>query len=270
MYGIKQLTSGDWPALWMAFRAPLVGGAVALVLALLARWRRSAWLLAAAGGAGVAVGWALTAGIPATFAPPKDMAARLPTIAAVSGLLALLTALLAPQRGRWPCLILLAAASGWWLAGAPRAMADLAPVVLLAGGLVVWHGLAARHLGRGGHGRLVLAALTFALALWVAHAPSAWLLLGLAPALASLALLLAPAAELVLLPVAIDLAAVMAATLLATGRLPRGLGAVDVAVAAPVLAVLVAPRLRLSPLLGGALAGAIAVGATWLAQIWLG
>lgn len=270
MYGIKQLTTGDWPALWLAFRAPLIGGALALVLALVARWRRSALLFAATGGAGIAVGWALIAGIPTTFLPPKDMAARLPAIATVSGLLALLTAWLAPQRGRWPCLILLAVASGWWLAGVPRAVAEFTPVVLLAGGLVAWHGLAARQLGRGGHGRLVLAALTFALALWVARAPATWLLLALAPALASLALLLVPAAELALLPVAIDLAAVMAATLLATGRLPRGLGALDVAVVAPVLAVLVAPRLRLSPLLGGALAGAIAVGATWLAQMWLG
>lgn len=269
---MKQITSGDWLALWQAFRAPLIGGAVALVLALLGRWRRITVLLVAAGAAGVFTGWLLLgSGAAALFnAGPRDMVNRLPLVAAGAGVLAILTSWLAPQRGRWPCLVLLALAAGWWLAGGPRSVAALTQVAVLAGGLVAWHGLAGRHLSRGTAGRLVLAAWTFALALWVCRAPSAWLLLALTPALASVAVLLVPAAELVLLPVAIDLAAVMAATLLGAGKLPRGVGAVDVAVAAPVLAVLLAPRLRFAPALAGPVAAAVAVGLAWLAHLWLG
>lgn len=269
---MKQIASGDWLALWQVFRAPLLGGALALVLALLGRWRRIAVLLVAAGAAGVFTGWLLLgSGAAALFsAGPRDLVNRLPVLAAGAGALAILTSWLAPQRGRLPCLVLLAMASGWWLGGGPRSVAALTQVAVLAAGLVAWHGLAAWQLSRGTPGRLVLAAWTFAMALWVCRAPSAWLLLALTPALASVAILLVPAAELMLLPLAIDLAAVMAATLLGAGKLPRGLGTVDVAVAAPVLAVLLAPRLRISPILAGPVAAAAAVALVWLAYIWLG
>lgn len=268
---MKQITSGDWLALWQVFRAPLIGGAAALALALPGRWRHINVLLVAAGGAGVFTGWWLLAGggMPLSVTP-RDMAGRLPILAAAAGVLAILTAWLAPQRGRLPCLVLLAVASGWWLAGGPRGIAALTQVAVLAGGLAAWHGLAARHLSRGTPGQLALAAWTFVLALWVCHAPPAWLLLAMTPALVSLAPLLVPAAELMLLPLAIDLAAVMAATLLATGKLPRGLGAMDVAVAAPALALLLAPRLRFAAVLAGPVAMAIAVGLAWLAHRWLG
>jgi len=272
MFGMKQVMGGDWLGLWHAFQAPLVGFAVASVLALVGRWRGGAVVLVCAGGAGVLVGWVLLAGgVGAAWAPgARDMAARLPLLALAAFLLAGLTAWLAPSRGRWPCLLLLALGSGWWLAGAPHTMAEAMKVVLLACGLAAWHGLAARELSRGSPGRLVLAAWTLVLALWVVKAPPAWLLLAMGPALVSLVLLAVPVSELVLLPVALDLAAAMAATLVVAGRLPRGLGGLDVAVAAPVIALLLVPRLRFAAVLAGPLAAAVAIGAAWLAQWLLG
>ena len=71
------------------------------------------------------------------------------------------------------------------------------------------------------------------------------LLLALVPALVSVVLLAAPAGELMLLSPAIDLAAVMAASMLAAGRLPHGgISALDLAILAPLLAFLLVLAIR--------------------------
>ena len=90
MFGLKQVVAGDWLGLWHAFQAPLLGGGVALVLALLGRWRASSWLLALAGGAGVLTGWLLAGGgvAAALGAGPRDLVNRLPHIALGAGVLA--------------------------------------------------------------------------------------------------------------------------------------------------------------------------------------
>lgn len=272
MFGIKQILTGDWSGLWHAFQFPLIGAGVSLVLVLLGRLMRSQLLLIAAGGIGVATGWLLltggTAGVLTTS--PRDLAGRLPLVAIAATLLAVVTTWLSPQRGRWPCLILLAVGAAWWLAGGPLTQADLMKVVIVLGALIAWHGLAARTLTRAPPGRLVLVAFTFVLALWAIKAPQLWLLLALVPALASLTLLAAPTAELMLLPMAIILAAVAAATQLANGRLPRGVNAIDAAVLAPVLALLLVGRLRFAAILAGPVALVVAVGLAWLAHLWLG
>lgn len=177
--------------------------------------------------------------------------------------LAVFSVLVAPRRGWWPLLVGLAVGAGWWLAGAPRDVAGLMAVAILLGGLVAGHGLAGFFLGRAA---LLIGATGFVLALWVCQAPPVWLLMGMAPWLAALALRAGPASERAVLAVAVLLASAMAGALLAAGRLPRGVGAVDLAVMAGVLAVLLAPRLRFARILAGPLAIAVAVGAAW--AVW--
>lgn len=271
MFGMKQILAGDWLGLWHAFQSPLIGAGVSLVLVLVGSWLRSALLVTAAGGVGVATGWLLlTSGTSGVLtASPRDLAGRLPLLAIAATALALLTAWLAPQRGRWPCLILMALGAGWWLAGGPLTQVDLLKVAIVGGVVVVWHGLLGHILTRAPPGRLVLASCTFVLALWVIKGPPLWLLLALVPALVSLTLLAAPAATLVLLPPAMALAAVVATTQLAVGRLPRGFSSSDVAVLAPVLALVLVGRLRFAAILAGPVALAIAVGLSWLASLWL-
>ena len=273
MFGVKQILGGDWLGLWQAFQAPLIGAAVALVLVLLGRWLRSTSLLVAAGGAGVTTGWLLLTGsVTASLtAGPRDLPNRLALIAFAALVLTVLTAWRAPQRGRFLCLLLLALGAAWWLAGGPRTQADLMQVAFLAAALVIWHALVARHLSRAPPGRLVLAAWTLTFALWVVQAPPLWLLLALVPASVSLVLLIAPVSEFMLLSPAIDLAAVMAASMLATGRLPHGgISALDLAILAPLLAIFLVGRLRFAAILATPLAMAIAVAVAWLARLWLG
>lgn len=277
MFAMNEILHGHLGALWLLFQAPLIGALVALAGVLAGRWLRLSLLGSAAGGIGVLVGWLILSGGPAAAlnATPRELPVRLVAIALAGGLACPLAARFAPRRGAAICLVLLAAGSAWWLTGAPRRPAEFAHVGVLLAGLLLAMFLAmflgGRHIARGGTWRLVLGAISLAGALWVAKAPPIWLLLALAPALVSLVQLAAPAGtELILLPVAIDLLATAMAAMLAAGRLPRlGINAIDVAVAAPFLAVLLAPRLRLPAPAGAILAGAIPIFLAWAARMWL-
>lgn len=269
MFAMNDILNGNLGALWQQFQAPLLGALAALVGTLAGRWMRWPVLLSVAGPLAVSLAWLLLAKSPvAAFAAP---AWKLLPISLAGAVLCAFAARFLPRRGGMICLVLLAVGSGWWLAGAPRQMAGAPQIGFLLAGLVFALGLGGRLLTRGGMAPLLLAAISLAGALWVAKAPPVWLLLALAPGLVALVLLAAPAVgELLLLPVAINLVAVALAALLAAGRLPKlGVNAIDVAVVAPFLAVLLAPRLRLPAPIGAILAGGIAIFLAFAARMWL-
>ena len=270
---MNDILNGNLGALWQQFQAPLIGALAALVGTLASRWMRWPVLLSVAGSLGVCLAWLLLAKSPvAAVAAP---ALKLLPISLAGAVLCAFAARFLPQRGGLICLVLLAAGGGWWLAGAPRQTAGALQIGFLLAGLIFALGLGGRLLMRGGMAPLLLAAISLAGALWVAKAPPVWLLLALAPglvaSLVALALLAAPAVgELLLLPLAINLLAVALAALLAAGRLPRlGINAIDVAVIAPFLAVLLAPRLRLPAPIGAILAGGLAIFLALAARMWL-
>lgn len=269
MFAMSDILHGNFGALWQAFQAPLIGALVALAGVLAGRWLRWPLVLAAAGPIGVCVGWLMLARSP--VAATGAAAGKLLPIGLAGAVLCPLAARLLPRHGAMICLALLALGGGWWLAGAPRQLANAVAIGFLFALLVLALGLGGRFLARSGPWGLILAAIGLAGALWVAKAPPVWLLLALAPALVSVAVLLAPAAtEFLLLPVAIDLLATALALILAAGRLPRlGVNAIDVAALAPFLAALLAPRLRLSPPLAGIAAASIAIFLAWGARMWL-
>lgn len=266
---MNDILHGNIGALWQQFQAPLIGALAAVIATLAGRWMRWPVLLSIAGSLGVCLAWLLLSKSPA--AASAAPALKLLPIAVAGAVLCPVAARFLPQRGGLICLVLLAAGGGWWLAGAPRQMAGAMQVGFLLAGLIFALGLGGRLLTRGGMAPLLLAAISLAGALWVARAPPIWLLLALAPGLVALALLAAPAVgELLLLPVALDLLVVALAALLAAGRLPKlGVNAIDVAVIAPFLAVLLAPRLRLPAPIGATLAGGIAIFLAFAARMWL-
>ena len=219
---------GDFVAALTHDRAPLIGFAVALGLALAARLLRVGWLPVFAAGTGVLAGWyAALGGIWITA--PHGLPERLPLLAVGAVLIGFATLRLAPRRG-WLGLLLAALASGWWLAGAPRSHAALlaawpaalgvAAAVLLAGRAVLAQRPRRAALDEA---RLELDDDALAAALHLAAAPALWTTLALVAGFAGLPLAALPGmAGLVLLPLATDIAATAAAADLTAGRLPRG------------------------------------------------
>ena len=267
---------GDFVAALTHDRAPLIGFAVALGLALAARLLRVGWLPVFAAGTGVLAGWyAALGGIWITA--PHGLPERLPLLAVGEVLIGFATLRLAPRRG-WLGLLLAALASGWWLAGAPRSHAALlaawpaalgvAAAVLLAGRAVL-----AQRLGSFS---VAVAGIALAAALHLAAAPALWTTLALVAGFAGLPLAALPGmAGLVLLPLATDIAATAAAADLTAGRLPRGgVSAIDAAAAAPLIVLWLGPALsrRLGQIgsaagpAGPVLAAGAAVGLAW---VWL-
>jgi hypothetical protein len=271
----------DPSAVFHAFYAPLTGLAVALALALAARFMRAGWLAAAAGGAGVVGGWyALGGRLWVTYSRPS--VDHLAFAAAAALVIALLCERFGRSRGALFALLLTAAFLAWWLCGTPRTRPDLLedwPIALGAAAAVV---LYARSLAADAVDplRLALTGATMAASFHVVMLPAIWLQLALVPALASLALFALPAASgLAALPIAADIAAVGSLAVIDFGRLPRlRMGAVDVAAIAPLLALWLAPhlagRLRFTGRAAGAgagvLAALLATGAAWVAFRTLG
>jgi hypothetical protein len=276
----------DWdrlapPVVWHDYRGPLIGLAVALGLALASRFTRSGWLAAAAGGAGVVAGWfALGGRIWVIYTRPSVDHLALPAAGAL--LIGLLGERLGRNRGPLVALALTAAVLGWWLCGAPRGQAEL----LLVWPIGLGAALAVVLFGRGLAGdateplRLALAGLAMAVSFHVVALPPIWLQLALVPAFAALALLaLSAPPSLAALPIAADIAAVAGLAVIDFGRLPHlRVGAVDVAAAAPLLAVWLTPQLagrlglsgRTATAGAGVLAAAAAGGVTWIALRTLG
>jgi hypothetical protein len=264
---------GDFVALLTQYRAPVIGFAVALGLALAGRLLRVASLGTVAAGAGAFAGWCVSLG-GVWIAAPHSLPERLPLLAAGAALIGLATLRLAPRRG-WLGLLATALAAGWWLAGAPRSHIALiatwptatgvAAAVLLAG-----HPVLARRLGSFS---VAAAGLALAASLHLAAAPAPWMTLALAAGLAGLPLVVLPGmAGLVMLPLATDIAATAAGADLTAGRLSRGgLSVIDAAAVSPLIVLWLTPALsgrlgqvgRAAAPVGAILAAAVAVGLAW-------
>jgi hypothetical protein len=275
----------DWDRVGLAtiphdFRGPLIGFAVALALAFVARFMRSGLLATTAGGAGVVAGWyAITGRVWATS--PRPLVDHLPLVAAAALIIGVLCAWLGRSRGALLGLILTAAFTGWWLAGGPRNRPELVQAWPIGLGVGIAVALYARSLIDAPDPlRLALTGLTMAAAFHVVMLPPLWTQLALVPALASLALFALPTVPgLAALPIAADIAAVGSLAVIAFGRLPHlRVGAVDMAAVAPLLALWLAPHLtgrlrfagRAAIVSASVLAALIAMGAAWIAMRALG
>ena len=259
------------------YRGLLIGFAVALGLAFVARFMRSGWLAGAAGGAGAAAGWYAISGR-LWVSPPRSPVDRLTIVAMLALIIVVLCIWLGRNRGALVSLILAAAFTGWWLCGAPRTQADLLqawPVGLGVGVVVLLYarGLASDALDPL---RLGLTGLTMAVSFHLVMLPPTWVQLALVPALGALALFALPVTPaLAALPIATDLAAVGSLAVIEYGRLPHlRAGPVDIAAVAPLFALWVAPRLtsrlrfagRAAATSASVLAAMIAIGAVWIAM----
>jgi hypothetical protein len=236
------------------WRAPAAAFAAALLLRLAGR--RAAPFAAALA---VLAGW-LAVQVSAFSVLPARPVDRLPGLAAML-LVFLLLSPRAGRRGGFLALPVLAVGAGWWMGGAPLGgpgVAGCVPIVLgvwaalaltrrVAGGASVWSGVGA--------------ALALAGAITLAHGSPHWARAALVPACAGLALIGVPEA---MLPLAFATALTAAATVVASdqGRFVP----VDVAVLAPLLVWLLAPRVlprlrRAGPALAAAIAtlGGVAV-----------
>jgi hypothetical protein len=275
----------DWdsaglPAIFHDFRAPLIGFAAALGLAFAARFTRSGLLAAAACGAGVVAGWFAISGR-LWVTSPRSSVDRLTVVAAVVLVIGLLCTWLGRNRGALLGLGLAAAFTAWWLCGAPRTQPDLLQAWPIALGVSLTVLLYVRSLTDAPEPlRLVLTGLTMAASFHVVMLPPIWIQLALVPALAALALFALPATPgLVALPIAADIAAVGSLAAINFGRLPHlRVGPVDVAAAAPLFALWLAPHLtgrfrfagRAAPASASVLAALLATGAVWIASRILG
>lgn len=239
------------------YEAPLLALLIALAGAALLRGR--------AGGrwAGVALPVAAFAGFAFALggigASPRQLPERLPALAALGALAALLLAAL-PRT--WLGVGLAVAggvATGWCIAGAPLVEPDLrraAPVVLVLALLVP-----ALYRDSGGAWRAQVAAVALAAGLWAAGTPGPWFALSLVFAAASLPLLIAGAAlpDPARPPFAMVVAALAAGPVLGRG------GAADWAAAlAPLAVLLLGPAGRGVPALLALLAiGVVSVAIAW-------
>ena len=271
MLSMHMLTAGFWEhevrLAWLQERAPIVAAGVALAAWLLGRLLRATWLQAAAAGLGLCAGWALALG--GLAITPRLPLERLPVLAVAAVALGLMADLFGRSVGL--AGVVLAVASGWWLAGAPRGSAEAGQVLAQMACLALAVLLALRLLRAPASPWLAAAA---ALALWGAlvaiGAPVPWSGLALVLLAASLGqVVAAPGAAAVQLPMAAGLAGLTGLAVLVLGRLGRGgVSRVDLVALAPVLAIWAMPRLvaRL-PWAGGvvaALASAgLAAGVVW-------
>jgi hypothetical protein len=223
-------------SIWAGWRSPLVALAAALLAVLAGHGLRVKILAEAAVGIGAVAGFAALAGL---AWPPAGMPQRLAPVAAAATLAALL--------GRaWPRAGIGAAAllGGWFLAGAPLHLSPWLHWIEAAGAAAV---LSLGLLGLGA-GQVVLASVSLACALSVAHAGTVWVLAALVPGAALIGGLAARGR--LVQPGAMAVAAVAAACVLSAGDLQRlSLRPIEAAAAAPVLALWLAarlaPRLRL-------------------------
>jgi hypothetical protein len=276
----------DWDRVGVAavphdLRGPLIGFVVALALAVAARFMRSGLLGAAAGGAGVVAGWYAIGGrLWVTYARPS--VDHLAFAAAVVLAIAILCAWLGRNPGALFALLLTAVFIGWWLCGAPRNQPDLLQAWPIGLGVAVAVALYVRSLATDAPDplRLALTGLTMAASFYIVTLPAIWTQLALVPALGSLALFALPAISgLAALPIAADIATVGSLAVIDFGRLPHlRVGAVDVAAAAPLLALWLTPRLtgrlqfagRAATATAGVLAALAATGVVWIAMRALG
>jgi hypothetical protein len=207
-------------ALKPIWRAPGAAILVALVLRLTRVQPRLAGIVA------VLAGW-LAVQHPEFSVLPAHPVDRLPGLAVIL----LAWAWLAPRAGR-AALPALAAASSWWIAGAPLSLPGLAMAVVVFP--VVWAALAlARSFTNRSTGAACIgAAVALAAALYVAGAASHWVYAALVPAYAGLALFGLPEAA---APLALATVLLACQTIQASDRgrfLP-----VDAAALAPLLAL---------------------------------
>jgi hypothetical protein len=236
------------------WRAPVAAFAVALVLRL--AMRRAAPFAAALA---VFAGW-LAVQVSAFSVLPARPVDRLPGLAAIL----LLYLWLSPRAGRRSAtftLPLLAVAAAWWMGGAPLGGPGVAGCVPIA--LGVWAALALtrRYASAASGWSIIGGALALAGAITLAHGSPHWARAALVPACAGLALIGVAEATLSL---AFATALTAAATVVASNQgrfIP-----VDVAVLAPLLVWLLAPRVlprlhRAGPALAAAIAtlGGVAV-----------
>jgi hypothetical protein len=260
---------------WQRFHAPLMALAVALALALAARFLRVGLLAAAAGGVAVCAGWFVLIGRLWAL-PPAPLVDQLGAFAAVALLTGLLSVWLGPGRLAWFGVLLVAVVGAWLFAGAPRELAGLRANWPVSLGIAVALAVFARVLAPGAFDPLrpALAALTLAAALHVAGVPPLWTQAALVAGIAALSMFaLPPVAGAAALPVAADIGALGCVAVLSVGRLPRlGFAPADAAALSPLLAAWLQPRAatRFAKLgqaaswAGAMLAGAIAVGCVWL------
>lgn len=271
---------GELLFLAQEFRGPLIAFGVALVLALAGRMMRWPVAASAAGGLGVAAGWFSMSLAPFSL-EPRLLADRLFVLGLGFTVVSLLAGRIAGSRAVALALLVSALGCGWWLAGGPRSRADLLIVWPIALGLAAAVAATWLLISRGREEPLgaALAGCALAACLHVAGAPWVWVLLALAPGLASLGALAAPRlVGLGVLPLVADAAAAAGAAVLAAGRLTRGhVGPVDVAALAPLAALWLAPRAtgtlrgfgRAAPVLGAAIGFAVALAIAWAARRWL-
>jgi hypothetical protein len=252
-----------WP-----WRGVPIAFAVALLWVLGLRRAGQTSLVPAGLGIGLAAGWMVTAGL--ITAAPRQMAERLPMLAAGLALLGLVLAGVARGRLAWlggPMALLAVLAGAWWMAGGPETGAGLWRVLPLLLGIAAF-GIALM-LRIHGPAEGIHAALALAAGLFAAGAAASLPVLATAAAAAALGALLARAdpgvaSRAVLAPALAGLAVLPVAT--------RGAPAFWAAAAAPLLALWLGPRLgaflpgRAGAWIGWALAAAPAVAAA----AWLG
>lgn len=255
------MTAGFWEReallAWQQERAAIVAAGVALAAWLLGRLLSAPRLQAAAAGLGLCAGWGLALG-GATLTPHLP-AERLPVLAVAAVAAGLAADLFG--RAAWLAGFVLAVASGWWLAGAPRNSVEAGLVLPQMAGSALAVLLTLRLLRAPASPWTATAA---ALALWGALAatgtPALWSGLALALLAASLGQVAAPPATSVgRLPMAAGLAGL---AVLVLGRFGQGgMSRIDLVALAPLLAMWAMPRLTARlPWAGGVLAGAAAAG----------
>jgi hypothetical protein len=236
------------------WRAPVAAFAAALLLRLAGR-RAAPYAAALA----VMVGW-LAVQVSAFSVLPARPVDRLPGLAAIL----LLYLWLSPRggkRGAALTLPLLAVAAGWWMGGAPLGGSGVAGCVPIVLGVWAALTLTRRYAGAASGWSVIGGALALSGAITLAHGSPHWARAALVPACAGLALIGVAQAT---LPLAFATALTAAATVVASNQgrfIP-----VDVAVLAPLLVWLLAPRVlprlhRAGPALAAAIAtlGGVAV-----------